>query len=138
MNVRWEKPRAWWGADWGVLLRCLWVIPAVECSVRWRAPRHWLPRAPAARTAPAEDPATLIQGHRVARWVDAAYRRSPFTPTCLTRSLVLYRILRARGIPCRLHIGLRKTGQAELQGHAWTEPRPAGAGPDGFEVILSY
>ena len=137
MKANWEKLRAWRDADWGVLLRCLWLIPAVEFSVRWRAPRHWLPPASPAREPQVEAAASVAQRERIARWVDAAYRRSPFPPTCLTRSLVLYRILRARGIPCQLHIGLRKE-KAELEGHAWIESGKAASEADSFEVILSF
>ncbi|MFQ5696343.1 MAG: lasso peptide biosynthesis B2 protein, partial [Terriglobia bacterium] len=69
-------------------------------------------------------------------WVDAVYRRSPFRPTCLTRSLVLYRILRGRGIPCRLSIGLRRQ-HATLDGHAWVGSAflPEAA---AFDVFLSF
>lgn len=130
----WETLRA---ADWGVLLRCLWLIPAVELSVRWRAPGAWLPSEPAAAALPMRPcGATAARADEVARWVDAAYRRSPFIPTCLTRSLVLYRVLKSRGIPCRLQIGMRKEG-VELEGHAWVET-PGNAPAAGFEVVLTY
>ena len=141
MKANWAKLRSLSRDDWGVLLRCLWLVPAVELSVRWRSPRHWLP-------APIESGPPPVLEHpvagssspaadRVPHLLDALYRRLPFSPTCLTRSLVLYRLFRARGIPCELRIGLRKSG-SELEGHAWTEldRRPAEA--DGFEVMLSF
>lgn len=137
MKNSWHKLRALRRADWGVLGRCLWLIPAMELSVRWRAPRHWLPPAERERGQPAPNNLSLAAGEEVARWVDAAYRRSPFSPTCLTRSLVLYRILRARGIPCRLQIGLRKEN-AILEGHAWIESGPDAREGTGFEVLLSF
>ena len=134
----WAKLRRLSRDDWGVLARCLWLIPVVEWSVRWRAPRHWLPApiesAPAEST-PAGSPSPAAA--RVTQLVEAVYRRLPFSPTCLTRSLVVYRLLRARGIPCQLRIGLRKSGE-KLEGHAWTETdRPA---PDAaqFDVLLSF
>ena len=124
--------------DWGVVLHCLWLIPAVELSVRLRAPRHWLPApigpAPVGSSTPA--PPSPVAA-RVTHLVEALYRRLPFSPTCLTRSLVIYRLLRARGVPCQLRIGLRKSGAA-LEGHAWTETGPAPAEADGFEVMLSF
>jgi len=124
--------------DWGVLLRCLWLIPAVELSVRWRAPRHWLPApiesGPLAPTA-AGSPSPVAA--RITHLVDALYRRLPFSPTCLTQSLVLYRLLRARGIPCQLRIGLRKSENG-LEGHAWMELDRKPAEADGFEVMLSF
>ncbi len=141
----WAKLRGLSRGDWGVLLRCLWLIPIVELNVRLRAPRHWLP-APMESGPPLESSSTPAQAAagspspvaaRVTHLVEALYRRLPFSPTCLTRSLVIYRLLRARGVPCQLRIGLRKTGAA-LEGHAWTEADlPA---PDGteFEVVLSF
>jgi hypothetical protein len=124
--------------DWGVLLRCLWLIPAVELNVRLRAPRHWLPplelsATPAHAAAGSPSPAAA----RVTHLVEALYRRLPFSPTCLTRSLVVYRLLRARGIPCQLRIGLRKSGAA-LEGHAWTDTGQVPREADGFEVMLSF
>lgn len=133
MTASWKKFRE---ADWGVLLRCLWLIPAVELSVRWLAPRRWLPAVGAESEPGPRSPAAAARAEQVARWVDTAYRRSPFFPTCLTRSLVLYRVLRARGIPCRLQIGLRKQ-MTELEGHAWVEPGKAAPEAE-FEVLLSF
>jgi hypothetical protein len=133
-------------SDWSVLLDCAWVIPAVEFSVRWRSPRRWLP--PAADSAPPASSASTGEAARIAHLVDAVYRRLPVEPTCLTRSLVLYRLLRARGIPCQLRIGLRRKDSA-LEGHAWTEPgRPAPPGAEpgeagrsdatSYDVVLSF
>jgi hypothetical protein len=132
-------------SDWGVLLDCAWAIPAVEFSVRWRSPRRWLP--PAAASAPPASSASAA-ADRIAHLVDAVYRRLPIEPTCLTRSLVVYRLLRARGIPCQLRIGLRRK-DAALEGHAWTETdRVAAAGTEAgetgpsdaasYDVVLSF
>ncbi len=146
MRTDWKKLRSLSGDDWGVLLRCLWLIPAVELSVRWRAPRHWLPAplvpsgAEGMESGPAASPAATSPSPvaaRVTHLVEALYRRLRFSPTCLTRSLVIYRLLRARGIPCQLRIGLRKSGAA-LEGHAWTELDQTPAEADGFEVMLSF
>jgi len=132
----WRKLRALSRSDWGVLLACAWVIPAVELSVRWRSPRRWLPAAASSAPSPGF-PASAAAADRIAHLVDAIYRRLRFEPTCLTRSLVLYRLLRARGIPCQLRIGLRKN-QAALEGHAWMETGQTPAEADGFDVMLSF
>jgi hypothetical protein len=118
MTVNWPKWRTWREADWGVLVRCLWLIPVAELAVRWLSPRHWLPQAPAAGEEAAA--AAGAAAAEVARWVDAAYRRSPFPSSCLTRSLVLYRVLRARRLPSRLRIGVSKPNGA-FEAHAWVE-----------------
>ncbi len=138
MRTDWKKLRSLSGDDWGVLLRCLWLIPAVELNVRWRAPRHWLPAPMESGPASTQVAASSSPvAARITHLVEAVYRRLPFSPTCLTRSLVIYRLLRARGIPCQLRIGLRKSGAA-LEGHAWTELDQTPAEADGFEVMLSF
>src|SRR3990172_5096779 len=116
MTNNWPKGRHWREADWGVLARCLWLIPAAELAVRWLRPGHWLPRA----AGEGADAAAGARAAEVARWVDAAYRRSPFASSCLTRSLVLHRVLRARRLPSRLRIGVSQPGGA-FEAHAWVE-----------------
>jgi hypothetical protein len=131
-----SRLRALSGSDWGVLLGCAWVIPAVELNVRWRAPRRWLPPESASTSLPAS-PLSTAAADRVTHLVDAVYRRLPVEPTCLTRSLVLYRLLRARSIPCRLRIGLRRNPSA-LEGHAWTETDRHASEAANYEVVLSF
>ena len=116
MKISWPKWRTWREADWGVLARCLWLIPAAELAVRWLPPRHWLPPA----AGEGADAAAGARAAEVARWVEAAYRRSPFASSCLTRSLVLHRVLRARRLPSRLRIGVSQPGGA-FEAHAWVE-----------------
>jgi Transglutaminase-like superfamily len=52
--------------------------------------------------------------------VNTAARHTPFPTTCLTRSLLLDWLLRRRGIPSRLRIGVRSTG-GSFGAHAWVE-----------------
>jgi hypothetical protein len=56
------------------------------------------------------------------RLVDSvlALRFTVWRPNCLTRSLVLARILRRSGHPVRVVIGIENGGQC-LQGHSWLE-----------------
>jgi len=140
----WQKLRGLSRSDWGVLLDCAWLIPAAEFNLRWRAPRRWLPAvsdcAPSKTLSgegPPASPGSSAAADRVAHLVDAVYRRLWFEPTCLTRSLVVYRLLRARGIPCQLRIGLRKN-QSALEGHAWTETNRVSADAANFDVVLSF
>lgn len=57
----------------------------------------------------------------VGEMVILASRHYPFyQPTCLRRSLVLWYLLRRRGVPASLKLGVRATG-GELEGHAWVE-----------------
>ena len=58
-------------------------------------------------------------GRRAARLVNAAARYSPFPATCLTRSIVLARLLRRRGAAAEIRIGVLREGNSLA--HAWVE-----------------
>ena len=51
----------------------------------------------------------------------AASRRVPGPTTCLSRALAVHAMLSRRGYPSRLHIGVVRGGEGELEGHAWVE-----------------
>lgn len=63
---------------------------------------------------------------RAPRWE----RRLRGVGTCLSRSLALWRLLVAEGVPCALRIGTRRTPAGEFQAHAWVEHegRPLNSG----------
>ena len=78
-----------------------------------RAARHpWLGRLPWRHER--HDPA------RLAVLADLAARLTRGRGRCLTRSLLLYWLLAARGAPVELRVGITKHA-ALLQGHAWIE-----------------
>jgi hypothetical protein len=68
------------------------------------------PRIPAARAHP------VVLADRVSRWLShgVLYWRS----TCLTRSAVLYAVLRQHGYRPSLHLGVAK-GASDIEAHAW-------------------
>lgn len=100
-------------------------ILSTYARVRWLIRRHDLPatirilRAPArARSSLPEvgdDRAGLRLGHAVGRVLDAL----PLDSRCLTRALVLTRLLAARGVESSLVIGV--TAEPEFGAHAWVE-----------------
>ena len=59
---------------------------------------------------------------RAARLVEAVAAYYPLRATCLKKSLVLFRILRKRGIPAELQLGVRKVHD-DFTSHAWLECR---------------
>jgi hypothetical protein len=103
-------------------------LPAAAVGVRrWglgRVQRRllvWTGRRPARPGAPpAEDVA-----RRTAWVVEAVARRVPWSANCLQRSLVLWFVLRLRGLPAELRIGVRRSSDVEqtvpLAFHAWVE-----------------
>ncbi len=56
----------------------------------------------------------------LSRLTRAWFRRYPGNLTCLKKALILLTLLRHRGIPTELKIGLAKDGSI-LQAHAWLE-----------------
>jgi transglutaminase superfamily protein len=99
-------------------------------SVRKRIRREPLPALAASlgdlsrADRPHEPPA------RLSRAVDRTLRFGPDRPTCLTRALVLYSLLREQGDPAVLAIGLPESARDQTA-HAWVEldgndigPRP--------------
>jgi hypothetical protein len=90
-----------------------------------------------------------VGGHRLARpdglpigtlrrAVDRTLRVGPWEPRCLVKSLVLFRLLRERGIPADLVIGLPDHRSGTIA-HAWVEveghdvgPRPGRSGHEEF------
>ena len=63
---------------------------------------------------PRRDPRSLA--HRVHRWLSRG--RGPWTSTCLTRSIVLYAMLRQHGYAPSFTVGVTG-GQRSFDAHAW-------------------
>jgi len=55
----------------------------------------------------------LLVGFAVARAAD----RLPWHPTCLRQAIAAQRMLRRRGIACRVHLGISRASSSEA--HAW-------------------
>lgn len=78
---------------------------------------------------------------RLSRAVDRCMRLGPWQPRCLTRALVLHRLLQAQGDPAALVIGL-PADPSDQRAHAWVElggrdlgPRP---GRNGHVELVRY
>jgi hypothetical protein len=57
---------------------------------------------------------------RLGQLLDIASRHGPYRATCLRQSLALWWLLRRRGLPAELRIGVAKV-DAQMQAHAWVE-----------------
>ena len=108
-------------------------------AVRLALRRYPLPEAVArlgADTGRSRQPSTLLS-----RAVSRALRIGPWTPTCLTRSLVLYRLLRMQGAPAQVIIGLPSHAN-EWDAHAWVELDGEDVGPTpgrhGHQELVRY
>jgi peroxiredoxin len=97
------------------------MLGVVRVGLYWHgysAMRLWAerPRCCAIATLTVEEASALGQV------VNLAARHSPFTVTCLPRSLWLQRVLRERGLDSELCIGV-KLGHDGFAAHAWVEWR---------------
>jgi Transglutaminase-like superfamily len=66
----------------------------------------------------------------IARMEAAAARHLPFRTNCLEQSLTLWWLLRRRGIPADLRIGVRKDA-GSFEAHAWVETNGTVLGESG-------
>lgn len=82
--------------------------------------------AAALEGASTEQLAALRTGARVGRMVARVAGLLPWHPTCLRQSMATRWLLRRRGVPCILHLGVADA--ASMDAHAWVTV-------DGFTVV---
>lgn len=68
------------------------------------------------------EPGAGVAPRRLAWLVSVAARSGAYRATCLRQSLALWWLLRRRGFPAALRIGVGRRAQ-ELRAHAWVELR---------------
>jgi len=128
------------GVAWIRRLRWAPLVPeALGLSLRYRVGRGKRPLS----TAMVEpDPQSAARPARPSvPTVVAAVRLAtsiwPFRTTCLVRSMVLARMLRRRGYPAEVVIGVREDGVEEDPrfAHAWVEVRD-GPGSPGYSELV--
>ncbi|MDH4096298.1 MAG: lasso peptide biosynthesis B2 protein [Betaproteobacteria bacterium] len=92
-----------------------------------------------AERPPAREDFRLDEAAGIGRLVNIAARHAPWRATCLTRSLLLVRMLRERGAAAQLRIGVRLVGGA-LDAHAWVELDgvPVNDAPDVAEQFAPF
>lgn len=127
MPRRLEKLLALTPSERWLLVWLMLLLPATGAALRligFKRTRDLLSRLAPSRNAQlsADCMAEGEQAQRIARLVAIAANHGLYRATCLRQSLALWWLLRRRGIPAELHIGVRKQ-QGELQAHAWVEHR---------------
>ena len=84
--------------------------------------------------------ATLREAALVGDIVARAAGRLPWRPTCLRQALAVQRMLRRRGIPAQLHLGV--TSPTEAEAHAWVtvagEAVVGGAGVERYVPLAAF
>jgi len=87
---------------------------------RWKYLLGWLAPSSNATTARPPDASQREAAQAIARIAAAVARNFFFATNCLEQSLVLWWLLRRRGIPAELRIGARKEFE-RFEAHAWVE-----------------
>ncbi|MBI4445029.1 MAG: lasso peptide biosynthesis B2 protein [Acidobacteria bacterium] len=120
-----------------IVLRAFFLLPLVSVVFQfrkeiWRKPLQEsitvLKKAQGSRNLP--------RAQRIAALVRAAKYRLPFQITCLSESVVVYRLLQKQGISSRVRLGVTK-GAEGLQAHAWVEHDGVCLAPAGAHECFS-
>jgi hypothetical protein len=104
-------------------LQSLLLIPAVSVLLRvlgFQRSLSVLERLSRRRSNPKSLRSEPADARAVCRLVGTAARHGLCAATCLRQSLVVWFLLRRRGLPADLRIGVRKTADC-LEAHAWVE-----------------
>jgi hypothetical protein len=125
MTRQWH---AFWrlsGFERGVALEAACGLTATWLGLRLAGFRRWKNvlsslAPPVNATAPVTEASYLHSAETIARMQAAAARHLFFSTNCLEQSLVLWWLLRRRGIESELRIGARKEA-ARFEAHAWVE-----------------
>jgi Transglutaminase-like superfamily len=129
------------GEDWRILAGALGLLPAVSVGLRLVGLRRMIALCEALAAASprgrGHDPGSAA---RTAWLVEVAAHRCLPRPTCLAKALVVFSLLKRRGLVAELVIGVSKT-QRPLEGHAWVELGGAAVvvgdpGPARYTVLV--
>ncbi len=110
-------------SDRGLLVSAVFLLPIVATSLKTvglQRTQSWLARNALAPMRPATEQ-TRADVRRAVHIVAAACRRHPVRSSCLPRTIVLWGLLRRRGIGGDLRIGVRYDTQGQFEAHAWLE-----------------
>lgn len=125
MMQRWQSFWQLSGYERGVVLEAAggllatWVGLRLAGFRRWKTVLAWL--APSSSVAARQTAAAQTEAAQtIARISAAAARNFFFATNCLEQSLVLWWLLRRRGIVAELRIGARKEFE-RFEAHAWVE-----------------
>jgi hypothetical protein len=105
------------GERW-LLLKAALLLGAIRMGLRllpFQTLKRLLDSASSSRAA------TKFSSDRIVWAVTAAGRYVLGNGPCLTQALAVQLLLKRRGYPASLRIGVARKGQGELQAHAWVE-----------------
>ena len=119
-----ERWRALAGGERRLLVELALFLPAIGTALRLFGVRRTCRLLGGSRQFAeggiAVDEMAQATAKRLGRLVNIASRHGPYNATCLRHSLALWWLLRRRGLPAELHIGVGKE-EALVRAHAWVE-----------------
>lgn len=118
LRWRWKRWRGLNPSARRTFISALCMFPSVTLAMRafgFGSVYAWLGRS-SIKTSQVSETCDQV----CAEMVELAARNSIIHPTCLVRSLVLWRFLRTRGIESSLRIGVRMRDK-KMEAHAWVE-----------------
>ena len=101
-----------------VFLRSLFLLPAVAALVRTRGMAHTTTLLEG-RERRSECDLGALAPREIARIVDAT--ATLLHTRCLSRSMVLWHLLRRRSTAAEIRLGVSKSAEGKLAAHAWVE-----------------
>ena len=134
--TRWNRLRSLSLAEIGELFGAsLLLVAAKACLplVRFRVAAQ-MPAEPRP-LAPSRD--DLDRAEQLAQLVGIASRRGLVRVSCLHRSLVLWWLLRRRGLGCAIHLGTKR-GPGPFEAHAWVVCEGTPVGENGEHVATFH
>jgi transglutaminase superfamily protein len=121
LTAKLRKARQLSASDWRMLLGAAGWFVIVEFGLRLLALKTLLAVLDGRRRSRAKGiEAPPPSPDRASYCVELASRVYPFEATCLKKALVLFALLKRRGVEVRLVIGATKTDR-KLDAHAWLE-----------------
>jgi Transglutaminase-like superfamily len=106
-------------SDLPIIAEAIALVVPVEIGLRYRSIDSLVARLERRRRHPGSV-ARAVDVERAATVVDRLGSFYPLRATCLKKSLVLLGILRRRGVPAELRLGVRKV-EGQFSAHAWIE-----------------
>jgi len=121
MTAKWPVVFRYSKADWLLLLVCMCLLAGIRLSL-WVLPFQTLRRMThtAGHLFASTRPARNQPMDRIVWAITVASRYVP-RASCLTQALAAQVLLQRHGVATDLRIGLARSEQGQLQGHAWLE-----------------
>ena len=124
MRHKFDQWRALDGSERRLLVALAVVLPAIGSALRTVGVRRTYRLLGGSRPIAARgievDEMSQAAAERLGWLVNIAARHGPYSATCLRQSLALWWLLRRRGLPAELRIGVGKE-DARMRAHAWVE-----------------